>query len=130
MKLTFIALADFVNEVQGGKLNVLGIFDTIGAKDFPTTHVQMSLVLRFSCDFADSEKERAIRVQFEAPNGATFLDFAAKIPIPTMQPGQSGMTNQTLNLVGVEFKDPGTYIVRVYVEDEIAGEIPLQLIKT
>lgn len=129
MKLTVLTLADYVNTAEGGKLNILGIFDKIGAKEFPTRHGPMTIVLRFLCDYADSEEEPTVKIQLEAPSGKKLVDVTVKIRIPTMQPGQPATVNQVLQLVGVEFKQSGTYPIRVYVEDELAGEIPLLLVR-
>ena len=129
MKLTVLALADYVNTVEGGKLNILGIFDRITAKDFPTQHGQMSIVLRFLCEYDDSEEERTIRVHLEAPSGKKLVELTGNVRLPTMQPGQPATVNQVLQLAGVEFKQSGTYPIRVYVENELAGEIPLLLVR-
>ena len=89
----------------------------------------MSIVLRFLCDYADSEEERTVRVQLEAPSGKKLVEMTSKVRIPTMQPGQPATVNQILQVAGLEFKMSGTYPIRVYVEDELAGEVPLLLVR-
>jgi len=127
VKLTIIALADYVNTAEGGKLNILGIFDRINAKDFPVRHAQMSLVLRFLCEYADSEEEHPVRVHLEAPNGAKIVEVEGAVRVPTMQPGESRTVNQVIQMMNVAFQRSGTYLLRVYLEEELAGEIPLSL---
>ena len=47
MEVQVAVLADCANVAAGEKLNIMGIFDTIFARDFPTVHPFMALALRF-----------------------------------------------------------------------------------
>ena len=60
MDVTLALLADAANVSQDGKLNILGIFNGLGAAAFPATHPSMHLVLRF-------EASRAIPPQWRLP---------------------------------------------------------------
>ena len=58
MRVSLALLADYSNVSREGKLNILGIFDTIYAPRFPTTHAHLQLVVRFE---AEARRVRARR---------------------------------------------------------------------
>ena len=53
MKVNLALLADGANVSREGKLNILGIFDTIHAGKFPVVHAQMRLVVRLEASSAE-----------------------------------------------------------------------------
>jgi hypothetical protein len=62
MKIIFSVLADSANITREGKLNILGIFDSIQVQQFPVTHPQMQLVMRFEADRAEAGKSKKAEV--------------------------------------------------------------------
>jgi len=120
-------LADFANTAEGGKLNVMGVFDRILAKEFPTRHQSMYLVVRTLHEYSDSETTHDFVFKIESPDGASVVNIEAKGEIGTMEPGQYGNMNQIIHLQGVEFERSGTYMVRVSIDGEPAAEVPLIL---
>lgn len=63
MKIIFSVLADAANITREGKLNILGIFDSIQAQQFPVTHPpQRQLVMRFEGDRAEAGKSKKAEV--------------------------------------------------------------------
>ncbi len=56
MKVQLAVLADQANVAPPGKLNIMGIFDTIGAEKFPTTLAFMVLAIRLKLEYEDREK--------------------------------------------------------------------------
>ena len=68
MHVKVALLADYSNVSREGKLNILGIFDTIYAPTFPTTHPHMQLVIRF---------EGGVPMQAFAPDRARAIQLFA-----------------------------------------------------
>ena len=60
MRVKLALLADSANVSREGKLNLLGIFDAIFARELPTSHPHMHLVLRFEALPADAGSTVAI----------------------------------------------------------------------
>lgn len=44
MKVTYLHFSDYAFLTENGKMSVIGIFDRIGSKAFPTTHAAMFVV--------------------------------------------------------------------------------------
>ncbi len=62
MKIIFSVLADSANITREGKLNILGIFDSIQVQQFPVTCPQMQFVMRFEADRAEAGKSKKAEV--------------------------------------------------------------------
>jgi hypothetical protein len=56
--------ADYVNETNDGKLNVIGIFDTINASQFPAIHAELTLVISLEFTVAECGTDRELKVDF------------------------------------------------------------------
>src|SRR5881628_58731 len=99
MEVKLALLADGANVSREGKLNLLGIFDTLFARSFPTTHPQMQLVIRFeaAAQEAGSTRQDAIRM------------------------------DHVLTLNHVQFESPGRYRFDVLVDGRVAAAVPLQV---
>src|SRR6266516_3887748 len=63
MEVKLALLADGANVSREGKLNLLGIFDTLFARSFPTTHPQMQLVIRFEAAAQEAGSTRQVEIQ-------------------------------------------------------------------
>src|SRR6266516_902993 len=63
MEVKLALLADGANVSREGKLNLLGIFDTLFARSFPTTHPQMQLVIRFEAAAHERSEEHTTELQ-------------------------------------------------------------------
>ncbi|MGB3906069.1 MAG: hypothetical protein WBB22_14235, partial [Anaerolineae bacterium] len=70
MKMTLALLADYANVSQEGKLNIMGIFDRIFTRAFPTAHPEMRLVMRFEFGAAELGRERRLEVKTLDADGA------------------------------------------------------------
>jgi hypothetical protein len=71
MKITLAVLADYANITREGKLNILGIFDAINTQDFPVTHPQMQLVMRFEADVSEAGKAKKLEIKLMDDDGRT-----------------------------------------------------------
>lgn len=129
MKIILCTVADFASSTQDGKLNVMGVFDTINAAQFPAKHASMALVIRTLQDYRDSETEHEMKVELRGPDGEKILEMGAKIRVPTMEPGQFATTNQILNLQGVPFPKSGDYTFRISMDGSKKEEIHLRVRK-
>ena len=92
MRVSLALLADYSNVSREGKLNILGIFDTIYAPGFPTTHAHMQLVVRFEADAREAGATRQVEVQFRTQDGTVLFRLPGAM---TVQPGELGETIRT-----------------------------------
>ncbi|HJQ85319.1 MAG TPA: hypothetical protein VKA21_14635 [Candidatus Binatia bacterium] len=118
-------LADGANVSREGKLNLLGIFDTIFARTFPTTHPQMQLVLRFEADPAESGSARTVEVQLVAPDGRVVLRLPGSMTVPARGTAERVRMDQVLTLNGVQLEAAGRHRFQVLVDGAVAAVVPL-----
>lgn len=127
MKVDIFTLCDSAQEYSG-KLIIVGTFNSIYAKDFPTFHPEFALVARVV--FGEDEK------------GIHYIDFSIKKDgedVYIMPPGQ--MTADTTNTKGkdaiinvvlkgnnIPIPSDGTYVVTLKVDDKV-WESDLHVVK-
>jgi hypothetical protein len=125
MDVTLAVLADGANVSREGKLNLLGIFDTIFARAFPITHPQMQLVLRFEADPGESGSRRDVEVQLVAPDGRVLFRLPGAMTVQQRATGDRVRMDQILTLNNVQLEHPGRYRFHVVVEGQVAAVLPL-----
>ena len=127
MRVSLALLADYSNVSREGKLNILGIFDTIYAPGFPTTHAHMQLVVRFEADAREAGATRQVEVQFRTQDGSVLFRLPGAM---TVQPGELGETIRTdhiLNVTSLNLEHPGRYAFDVLVDGQVAATVPLRV---
>ena len=72
MHVDIFTLCDFAQE-SGGKLTVVGAFDTVFARQFPAMHPFMCLALRLRF-YIHEEGTHPIRIEFAGPDGAEVVN--------------------------------------------------------
>jgi hypothetical protein len=118
-------LADSANVSQEGKLNLLGIFDTIYAREFPTAHPHMYLVLRFEAGADEAGTKPALEVQFLGPDGEPLFRIPATLNVQRGVTGRAVGIDHVLALANLGFERAGRYAFRVLLDGRLAAEVPL-----
>ena len=129
MKVGFAVLADCANISREGKLNILGIFDSIQAQQFPVTHPQMQLVMRFEADRAEAGKAKKIEVQLMDEDGQKLFVLGGEFTLGTGRPGEAIGSNHILMIHMMKFEHPGDYEFKILINDELKAEVPLKLLQ-
>jgi len=129
MDVTFAVLADGANVTQDGKLNILGIFNALGASQFPAVHPQMFLVMRFEATRAEEGKTKKIEIQLADGDGGKLFTVGANLVVPTGTPGSAIRMNHILGMNGVQFPRPGDYVFNVLVGDDQKAAVDLKLVE-
>jgi hypothetical protein len=80
MDLDFGLMADAATVDGSGKLNVLGVFDRIQAREFPARHGRISLVLRFSAG-VDEVGSHEVVIRLRAPGGQELLRLDGRMDL-------------------------------------------------
>jgi hypothetical protein len=127
MKIEVFTLCDFAQEI-GGKLTVVGTFDTIITHSFPCVHPQLSVVIRLRFNIGEFN-EHAFRV--ESRN----LDGEACTPPISGTINVKGVGNATavshlvFSITNLKFGASGVINFIFYLDDKEAGSIPLYIRK-
>jgi hypothetical protein len=130
MDVTLALLADAANVSADGKLNILGIFNALGAHNFPVVHPQMALVLRFEASRAEEGKGRQIELQLVDSDGQKMLKVGAQLVVPSGgPPGAPIRLNHILMLNNVQFPKPGDYMFSILVGDDEKASVELRIVE-
>lgn len=130
MNVTLAVLADFANKSVDGKLNILGVFDTIYAESYPAVHPEMKLVIRFEMHPAETEEAKKVQIQLRNDRGAKLSEVAADLQVQ-VPPGVRGAGEMVtadiiLSLAGLPIDQPGTYEFVVLVSGEVKRTVPFK----
>lgn len=127
MQLLFCLLADSVNVSREGKLNVLGIFNAITASQLPAVHPQMHVVMRFEATPGEYGTTQNVEVKLIDQDGKSILAAPKQIDVPTDGGGRNVELNLMLVLNNVLFEGEGEYSIRVLVNNDEKGSLPLRV---
>ncbi len=109
MKLTLALLADYANVSQEGKLNVLGIFDTVFVAAFPAIHSELRLILRFEAGPAERGYQKEVEIKLLEEDGSSVFQLSGQLTIPKESPTPFVRFDQILSISGLQFDHPGDY---------------------
>jgi len=129
MRVTLAVLADYANITREGKLNILGIFDVIHVQNFPVTHPQMQLVMRFEADNVEAGKTKKLEIQLMDEDGKRLFVLGGEFTLGPGQPGEVIGSNQILTINMMKFEKPGNYEFKILINDELKAEVPLKVVE-
>lgn len=127
MNVQVAVLCDAATD-DNGKLNLLGAFDTICARELPAVHPQCSVAVRLTF-FSGEEGRHTLRVNFVNADGRSIMPDFPTIPIDIALPGDAHFAtrNFILNIQHLKFEEPGPYSVELIVDDQVQASIPLMI---
>lgn len=125
MNIETFVTCDFAQDNMG-KLTVVGMFDTINAKQLPLTHPFMCIALRMRFMMHELGKH-SIRIEFRDPNDTLMLmPFEGQIDVSNIGT-DSGTANIVLNHMAMQFKIHGKYLIRLFIDTVERASIPLYI---
>lgn len=124
MNIQVAVLCDAATD-DNGKLNLLGAFDTIYAREMPAIHPQCAVALRVTF-MAGDEGKRLLKVNFVDADGQSIMP-SLDIPVEITLPDEMHFCtrNFILNIQQLKFDEPGLYAVDVSLDDRSQASIPL-----
>lgn len=129
MDITLALIADAANVSADGKLNIMGVFNALGASTFPVVHPQIAMVLRFEANRAEEGKTRKIEIALADGDGAKLFAIGADLVVPQAPPGTPIRLNHILMLNNLQFPRAGDYVFNVLIGDDHKAAIDLRLIE-
>jgi len=125
MKVEIFTLCDAATTDAAGKLNILGSFDRLNAREAPVTHPQCSLALKLRFERLE-EGQKRIRIAFVDSDGASVMPTLDTTTQVQFRPDDSSAT-ASLVLVIQQLKLPrfGEYSIDLAVDDRHEASIPL-----
>jgi hypothetical protein len=112
-KLNFAHICEMAFLSQEGKLNIIGIFEQVNVRTFPTRQPKMTLVMNLLLQ--KGKYPLKIRMVKEVSNKEV-----AKIhgEINCKKTGKTGFINEFRD---IQFHEPGQYSVEIWIADEPTG---------
>lgn len=126
MNVQIAVLCDAATD-YGGKLNLLGTFDTIVTHKLPAVHPQCSVALRMAFSRVE-EGPHKVKMNFVDEDGR-FVMPSIDIPVDVgMTPDASFVVrNFVINMQQLKFEKPGQYAIDIAVDGRQEASIPLQV---
>jgi hypothetical protein len=124
MKIEVFALCDAATDTMG-KLNILGTFDTIWARDMPAVHPQCAVALRIRLSRIEKGEHR-IKINIVDEDGKPVvpsLDTAMQVGFPDEQSSHS--FNIILNMQGLKLERHGEYSIDLAIDGRQEASLPL-----
>lgn len=128
MNIEVYALCDAATN-DSGKLNILGVFDSIWARELPVAHPQCAIALRIRFDSIERGEHR-VAVTFVDLDGKNIISPAHGIINVNFPDGQrSGSANLILNIQMLKLEKYGEYSIDLAIDGRSEGSLPLFVIK-
>lgn len=126
MNVQVAVLCDAATD-YGGKLNILGTFDTVLARQMPATHPHCAVALRVVFGRSEEAKHK-LRLDFIDADGRPVIPhvefpFEVSLSADAIQSSR----NFVVNIQNLKFEQPGHYAVTLAVDGRILANIPLHV---
>ncbi len=124
MNIQVAVLCDAATDYNG-KLNLIGTFDTIVAKQMPALHPQCSVALRIIFDKVE-EGAHKLKMNFVDEDGRLVMP-SIDLPVDVPIPADAGFVsrNFVINIQQLKFERPGMYSIDLAVDGRQEASIPL-----
>lgn len=126
MRIEIFSLCDAATS-DGGKVNILGAFDTIFSKKIPAVHPHCAVALRVRFDISEGETHE-VSVNFIDADGKSLMPPAkGKLKINFTDSQFSVSQNLILNIQGLKLAEYGEYSIELTIDGKREGSLPLYL---
>jgi hypothetical protein len=125
--VTLALLADGANVSREGKLNILGVFDSLFARSFPTAHAQLQLVIRFETDPGEPGGARSLEVRFVTEDDRVLFRLPGTMTVKQPVLGDTVRLEHILTLNNLQLDAPGRYRFDVLVDGQLLAAVPMRV---
>ena len=117
MRVELFCLCDFASADASGKMNLIGVFDSIQAEELPMT--QSLLAIAGKVSFAPSEAgSKKFTIRISDPDGKPLMPLIEAEADITLLPGESSANAQMILLVSqMRLQSFGSYSIEMAIEN-------------
>jgi len=127
MKIELFTFCDFAQE-NGGKLTIVGTFDTIISRNFPCVHPQLSVVIRIRFDLWEFSGH-TFRIETRDIEGELGMDpINGKIDVKGVG-NATAVSHLVFTINNLHCKTSGMVNFTLFMDDKEVGSIPLYIRK-
>jgi hypothetical protein len=128
MKIELFTFCDFAQE-NGGKLTIVGTFDTIISRNFPCVHPQLSVVIRSRFDLWEFSNH-SFRIETRDLDGGTHIEpISGSLDVKGVG-NATAVSHLVFTIGNLHFKNPGVVNFTLYIDDKEAVSLPLYIRKS
>ena len=127
MKPLLFLVADYANITGEGKLNVMGIFNSINSFTFPARHSSMHVIAKLSSELSEYGQKRSFTILLMDADANHVVEVSGEFDIPKGQDGKKPEVNVMFELKDVVFTKPGRYVFVLLVDKDQKDEITLHV---
>ncbi len=125
MKVEIFTLCDAATVDAGGKLNILGSFDRLNAKQVPVTHPQCSLAIKLRFERVE-EGQKRLRIAFVDSDGVAVMPtIDAATEVRFLGNDSTSTASLALNIQQLKLPRFGEYSIDLALDDRHEASIPL-----
>jgi hypothetical protein len=127
MKIELFTFCDFAQE-NGGKLTIVGTFDTIISRNFPCVHPQLSVVIRIRFDIWEFATHN-FRIETRDLDGEMNIEaITGKVEVKGVG-NATAVSHLVFTISNLHFKSAGVVNFVLYIDDKELNSIPLYIRK-
>jgi len=127
MKIELFTFCDFAQE-NGGKLTIVGTFDTIISRNFPCIHPQLSVVIRIRFDLWEFANH-AFRIETRGLDGETSMEpITGNLDVRGVG-NTTAVSHLVFTIGNLRFKNPSVLNFTLFLDDKEISTIPLYVRK-
>jgi len=127
IKIELFTFCDFAQE-NGGKLTIVGTFDTIISRNFPCVHPQLSVVIRLRFDLWEFGNH-VFRIETRDLKGEMSMEtINGNIDVRGVG-NASAVSHLVFSISNLHFENAGLINFVLFIDDKEAGTIPLYVRK-
>ena len=125
MKIELFTFCDFAQE-NGGKLTIVGTFDTIISRNFPCMHPQLSVVIRIRFDMWEFASH-SFRIETRDLSGGISMEpISGNLDVRGVG-NATAVSHLVFTIGNLRFKNPGVVNFTLFLDDKETGTIPLYI---
>lgn len=126
----YMLLADSVQQIDQGKLNILGTFDQINAPKVPVRYPGIVLVALLVAETEDELGEHQFVVRVMRPNGKQVSETGTKMRVvPAAGSWKLATVRIVIGLAGLPLREYGRHQIELLVDGKVVGRHPLMVAK-
>jgi hypothetical protein len=127
MKIELFTFCDFAQE-NGGKLTIVGTFDTIISRSYPFTHSQLSVVIRLRFDLWEFA-HHTFRIETRDLDGEMSIDPITGDVEVKGAGNATAVSHLVFSISRLHFRASGVVNFVLYIDDKELASIPLYIRK-
>lgn len=129
-KVQYVILADGVQEIQSGKLNVFGLFNQVNVLELPWRHPSFFIVAQLQAQNEDDLHQHQIDCRLVRPNGQVASQAGGTLNLrPNRGPGPLGLARIIIGMENVPIREVGPHRVVLRVDGRDVAEHPLTVVQ-